>query len=175
MEQRCLEVTENTIETTLRSELGRGKLWELTVAVLPVWVEEVGLPRSFWGDDQPSPVQWSGNLAYILLVLGGTGWIMLVSCKRSTSLALISRDCVQRQLVVWSWTSNRYRSFIFHNSFLSDVDHQMEMFWSSRSKLYKWRQQAFHWCSDFAGPALCMAIIINSKLSNSAIKQSYPF
>lgn len=47
MEQRRLEVTENTIETTLRSELGKGKLWELTVAVLPVWAEEVGLPRSF--------------------------------------------------------------------------------------------------------------------------------
>jgi len=44
MKQRCLEITENTIETAHYSELGEGQLWKLAAAALPVWKEKARLP-----------------------------------------------------------------------------------------------------------------------------------
>lgn len=62
MKQRCLEITENTIETAHYSELGEGQLWKLAAAALPVWKEKARLPGNCRADDQLSPFNCSNCL-----------------------------------------------------------------------------------------------------------------
>lgn len=140
MEQRCLEVTENTIETTQSLQWVRARKALGTCSSSAACMGRGSQAAR-------ELLRWRSSFPFWLLGWVGLqtpGWHWLVSCR-----AKINKPCytflgLLYRLIVWSRTPNRYGRFIFHNLFPSDVHLHMEMLWSSWSKSYKWGRQAFH-------------------------------
>lgn len=165
MEQRCLEVTENAMETIQSLQGEKGKLWGPAAAVLPV--QAVGLPGSYWGEDQRSLFGWSGKLT--CRPLGDTGWMMLVSHRIKINKPCYSFLGLLYQLVVWPRTSDTEGSFSITRFHLMCI--------------FRWKCSGVHGVSyisedsrHFMMLQFCRACIMhgdNNKLW--AIKQHFPF